>query len=59
MEKVQYPLYGVYTSLGSVAPVIVESGCLYDTSTGTVVDSVPITLKEGQYLKLYQCIIAE
>lgn len=54
-----YPTYAVYTSLGSVAPVIAESGSLYDPSDSTLLDAVTLTLEEGQYLKLSQCIVAE
>ena len=49
----------VYTSLGSVAPVIAESGSLYDPSDSTLLDAVTLTLEEGQYLELSQCIVAE
>lgn len=54
-----YPSYEIYTALGSVAPVIAESGSLHDLSSGELLDAVTVTLKEGQYLKLTECIIQE
>ncbi|MGN1402892.1 MAG: hypothetical protein ACI4XB_01065 [Ruminococcus sp.] len=54
-----YPTYAIYTELGSVAPVIAESGSLYDPSTSEIVESVTVTVEEGQYLYLKECVIQE
>ena len=54
-----HPTYAVYTELGSVAPMIAESGSLYNPANSKVLDSAEVTLEEGQYLNLSECMIAE
>lgn len=54
-----HPSYAVYTELGSVAPMTAASGILYDPSNSKLLDGVEVTLEEGQYLDLKECVIAE
>ena len=43
-----HPTYAVYTELGSVAPMIAESGSLYNPANSKVLDSAEVTLEGGQ-----------
>ena len=54
-----HPSYAVYTELGSVAPMTAASGILYDPSNSKLLDGVEVTLEEGQYLDLAECVIAK
>lgn len=54
-----HPSYAVYTELGSVAPMTAASGIVYDPSNSKLLDGVEVTLEEGQYLDLAECVIAK